>query len=173
MADRRSAHLIRSRARSERGESHKSTPPIERFLKVCAALQDTCSLEKQIAYVLDAARESVGVDRLAIWGLGPESNRLIHVASSGLSKPDRDSLSSGTEIPLSAAGAMGIACRDNTAVIVDQSHRLPSKARLKLPYSEVKALRTSSFVVVPIVARGHVLGVLVADNKYRRAPLPE
>jgi GAF domain-containing protein len=135
-------------------------------------LQDTFSFEQQIVQVLDAAREVLAVDRVHIWAVAPQGDQLIHVASSGLSESDRQSLGRGMEIPVAEAGAMARAYRGKLSFVVDETHPLPLKSRLKPPYSAVEALRTKSFAIVPIVARGRSLGVLVADNKYRRTPLP-
>jgi GAF domain-containing protein len=121
--------------------------------------------------VLEAAREVVAVDRLLVWAVAPEADRLVHVTSSGLSKEDRRSLGERLEIPLAQAGSMARAYREKMSLVVDEAHPLPGKFRLKPPYSAIKALRTKSFVVVPILARGRLLGLLVADNKYRRTPL--
>ena len=122
--------------------------------------------------MLEAAREVLAVDRVHVWAAAPEADRLIHIASSGLSAEDRLSLGERMEIPLAEAGAMAKAYRGKTSIVVDETHPLPPKSRLKPPYSAIKALRTNSFVIVPIVARGRSLGLLVADNKYRRSPLP-
>src|SRR3954470_13731708 len=106
MASRRSTRL-----RHARLELSCPTPGTEQFAQAAASLQDTLPLEQQIAYVLEAARETVGVERLAVWALAPEADRLIHVASSGMSETDRLSLDGHTEIPLAGAGAMTSAYR--------------------------------------------------------------
>jgi signal transduction histidine kinase len=123
-------------------------------------------------HILETAREEVGLDRLMVWAAAPERDRLIHVAGSGVSEEDRLSLGERVEIPLSEAGAMAKVYRDKLPVVVDKAHELPPKWRLKRPYSNIKALRTNSFVVVPIIAGGRTLGVLAGDNRYRRTPLP-
>ncbi len=171
MASRRSTHPSRVRAETERDEVNTPPASAERFLQACAVLQQTLPLEQQVAHVLEATRDAVGVDRLCVWAVAPEADRLIHVASSGLSEPDRLSLSERVEISLAEAGAMATVYRDKLSLIVDEAHPLPRKSRLKPPYSAINALRTKSLVVVPIIARGRVLGLLVADNKYRRTPL--
>ncbi|HTS52083.1 MAG TPA: GAF domain-containing protein, partial [Burkholderiales bacterium] len=170
MASRRSTDPIRARAKSEPGGTKKPSVGVERLLRVSVVLQEALSLEEQLAHVLDAAREDVGVDRLLAWAAAPEGDRLIYVASSGLSEDDRLSLGERTEIALAKAGAMANVYRSKTPLVVDETHPLATYSRLKPPYSNIKTLRTKSFVVVPIIARGRLLGLLVADNKYRRTP---
>ena len=41
------------------------------------------SLEEQLVQIMDGAREAVGVDRLHLWALAPEGDRLLYVAGSG------------------------------------------------------------------------------------------
>ena len=172
MASRRTAHPRRAQAERARRKIEKPGAGIERFLQASAALQEGLPFEQQVAQVLEAAREVLDVDRVHVWAVVPEADRLIHVASSGLSEDDKQSLGKRMEIPLAEAGAMAKAYRGKLALVVDETHPLPPKSRLKPPYSAIKALRTNSFVVVPIVARGRALGLLVADNKYRRSALP-
>jgi len=149
MASRRGTQSNPGRAEFDQLETG-----IERLRDAAAALQHTLPLEQQIAYVLDAAREAIDIDRLTVWALAPEADRLIHVASSGISETDRLSLEEYAEIPLAEAGAMAMAHRSKEPLVVDQTHRLPADARLRPPYSATPALRTNSFVVVPISARG-------------------
>jgi GAF domain-containing protein len=166
----RSIHPIRARATRERG--NKPSAGIERLLRVSAVLQEALPFGEQLAHVLEAAREDVGVDRLHVWAAAPQGDRLIHVTGSGVSEEDRLSLGERMEIPLAKAGAMAKVYGSKMPLVVDETHPLPPQSRLKPPYSNIKALRTKSFAVVPIMARGRPLGVLVADNKYRRTRLP-
>jgi signal transduction histidine kinase len=172
IASRRSAHGIRAPAASERDKLKNPAAGIERLLQAFAVLQEALPFEQQLAHVLDTAREGVGLDGLVVWAAAPEGDRLLHVAGSGVSEEDRLSLGERMEIPLTMAGAMAKVYRGKIPLVVDKAHPLPPKLRLKQPYSNIKALRTKSFVVVPIIACGRALGLLVGDNKYRRMPLP-
>ncbi len=131
-----------------------------------AAGRETLPLGEQLSHVLEAARQAVGVDRLHLWALSPEGDRLVYVTGSGVSKQDWRSLGQRVELRVVEAGAMGSAIRDKMAFIVDEPER-----RLESQHSATKGLCAESFVAVPILARGRTLGLLVADNKYSRAPL--
>src|SRR5262249_21611635 len=76
------------------------------------------------------------------------------------------------EIPLDEAGAMAIAYRRGAPLAFDAEHPLPEEMRLKPPYSERAGMRSSAFVVVPMIARGRVVGVLTADNKASQEAVP-
>ncbi len=134
-------------------------------------MQEALSLEDLVTRVLEAAHEVVAVDRLQSWAITPEGDRLAYVAGAGLSEEDRKSLTEGLAIPLAEAGAMALAYRDKRALAFDEADPLPAVLHLRRPYSEVKALRSKSFVVVPMITSGRAVGVLLADNKYSRAPI--
>ena len=139
---------------------------IRQIFQRTAAMRPTLPLGEQLSHVLDAARQAVAVDRLHLWALSPEGDRLVYVTGSGLSDQDRVSLRKGAELLIAQAGAMGNAVRDKVALIVNESG-----SRLKSPRSATTALCAESFVVVPILARGRTLGLLVADNQISLAPL--
>ena len=79
---------------------------MEQVVKLSDARQAPLSLEERLARVLEAAREAVAVDRLHLWAIAPEGDRLLYVTGSGLSEDDRRSLSERPELPLADAGAM-------------------------------------------------------------------
>ena len=125
-------------------------------------MQEEISLDEQLARVLEAARQAVRVDRLHLWVLAPEGDRLLYATGSGLSEKDRRSLDEWPEMHLANAGAFACAVWEKTALLVNGPNgRVPSS----------RALESKSVFVVPLLARGHPLGVLVADNKHCGAEL--
>jgi len=157
---------------AERDQLRKLTRYMEQAYRVSTAMQEALSLKDLVTRVLEAAHEVVAVDRLQSWAITPEGERLAYVAGAGLSQEDRKSLTEGLAIPLAEAGAMALAYRDKRALAFDEADPLPAVLHLRRPYSEVKALRSKSFVVVPMITSGRAVGVLLADNKYTRAPIP-
>ena len=139
---------------------------MEQVVQLSDARQAPLSLEEQLARVLEAAREAVAVDRLHLWAIAPEGDRLLYVTGSGLSEKDRRSLSERPELSLADAGAMARAVRDKAALLVNGAESRPPQSR-----ATYKALHAKSFLVVPLLARDRVLGLLVADNRYSDAPL--
>jgi len=75
-------------------------------------------------------------------------------------------------IPLGEAGALAAVYRDGEPLLFSEAHPLPEKYRLRLPYSAIAALRLKAFLVSPMIARGRTVGVLSADNRVSRAPIP-
>ena len=64
------------------------------------------------------------------------------------------------------------ACREGTPLLFTGETPLPPEYRLRPPYSALAGLRVKSFLVVPMSARGRPVGVLAADNRVSRAPIP-
>ena len=134
---------------------------MRQIFRLSAACREMLPLGEQLTHVLEAARQAVAVDRLHLWALSPEGDRLRYVMGSGLSEEDRNSLEGLVEILVADAGALGNTIRDKMALLVDEPKSRPGSV-----HPATKALRAASFVVVPLLARGHALGLLVADNRY-------
>ena len=84
---------------------------MEQVVRLPDTDREELSLEEQLVHLLEAARAAVAVDRLHLWGIAQESDRLLYVAGSGLSVDDRLS-SERPEMRVADAGAMGRAIRE-------------------------------------------------------------
>jgi len=143
----------------------------EQLSRLSTALQEPLSLAEQLTRVLDAARQVVGLDHLYIWTPSPAADGFMVSAGAGLGASDwRDLV--GVTIPLGEAGALAAVYRDGEPLLFSEAHPLPEKYRLRLPYSAIAALRLKAFLVSPMIARGRTVGVLSADNRVSRAPIP-
>jgi signal transduction histidine kinase/putative methionine-R-sulfoxide reductase with GAF domain len=143
----------------------------EQLSRLSTALQEPLSLSEQLTRVLDAARQVVGLDHLYIWTPSPAGDGLMVSAGAGLSEGDwRDLV--GVTIPFDEAGALAAVYRDGEPLLFNEAHPVPEKYRLRHPYSGIAALRLKAFLVSPMIARGRTVGVLSADNRVGRAPIP-
>ncbi len=143
----------------------------EQIYRLSTSLQEPLSLAEQLTRVLDAARQVVGLDRLYIWTLSVAGDGLMVSAQAGFGERDWQGLV-GATIPIDEAGALAVAWRDGERLLFTDSNPLPQKYRLHHPYSALAGLRVKSFLVVPMIARGRTVGVLAADNRVSRAPIP-
>jgi signal transduction histidine kinase len=143
----------------------------EQLSRLSTALQEPLSLSEQLTRVLDAARQVVGLDHLYIWTPSPAADGFMVSAGAGLRESDwRDLV--GVTIPSGEAGALAAVYRDSEPLLFDEAHPVPEKYRLRPPYSAIAALRLKAFLVSPMIARGRTVGVLSADNRVSRAPIP-
>jgi signal transduction histidine kinase/putative methionine-R-sulfoxide reductase with GAF domain len=143
----------------------------EQLSRLSTTLQEPLSLAEQLTRVLEAARQVVGLDHLYIWTPSPSGDGLMVSAGAGLSESDwRDLV--GVTIPFEEAGALAAVYREGEPLLFSEAHPLPERYRLRRPYSAITALRLKAFLVSPMIARGRTVGVLSADNRVSRAPIP-
>jgi signal transduction histidine kinase/HAMP domain-containing protein len=143
---------------------------LNHLYRLSTAMQEPLSLGEQLTRVLESARQVVAVDRFYIWAVTPEGNRLSALGGAGFSDKEAADFQ-GVEIPLDEAGAMARAYREGVPLVVNEATPLPAELRLRPPYSALKPLRTRSFIVIPMIARGRRVGLFTADNKWSREPI--
>jgi signal transduction histidine kinase len=144
---------------------------MERLYRLSTALQEPLSLGEQLTRVLDAARQVVRLDRLHVWTVTPETDRLALGAGAGLTAQEWQPLENLT-IPLAEAGALAAAYRQRAPLLFTDQNPLPPELRPRPPYSTLSAVRTKNLLVIPMIARGRPVGVLSADNRISREPIP-
>ena len=143
---------------------------LNQLYRLSTELQKPLSLPEQIARVLEGARQVVAIDRFYIWAVTPEEQMLTPLGGAGFSADEwRDF--EGLKIPLAQAGAMYKAYRESISLIFNEASPLPAELRLKEPYSRLKALRSKSFMVIPMIAHGRPVGLFTADNKRTGQPI--
>ncbi len=162
--------IERRRAEHQRVQFEAVSKRLEQLYRLSSAVQEPLSLKEQLTRVLESARQVVEIDRFYIWVVTPDDVRLVSLATAGFSEEEVKPLL-GVEIPLAEAGAMYKAYRERVPLLFDEQNPLPSELRLKPPYSELEAIRTKSFMVIPMIARGRRVGLLTGDNKWSGRPL--
>ncbi len=143
---------------------------LEQLYRLSTAMQEPLSLMEQLTRVLDAARQVVFIDRIYVWAVTAEGDKLANLAGAGFTEEESTELE-GAEIPLVEAGAMYKAYREAVSLVFNEQNPLPPELRLKSPYSGLRGIRTKSFLVIPMIARGRPVGVLAADNKISGDPI--
>jgi signal transduction histidine kinase len=156
---------------AQRVQLEQLSKNMEQLYRLSTAMQEPVSLKEQLTRVLDGARQAVFVDRFYLWVLSPQGDRVTALAGAGFSEEEGKDFV-GAEIVLSEAGAMYRAYRDGRPLLFDDQHPLPPELRLKPPYANLRGLRSRSFLVIPMLARGRTVGLLTADNKPSRRPIP-
>jgi signal transduction histidine kinase len=143
---------------------------LDQLYRLSTAMQEPLSLAEQLSRVLEAARQVVFIDRFYVWGVTADGERLVNLAGAGFSEEELQEVGV-VEIPLAEAGALGEAYRERAPLVFHDQNPLPPGLRLRHPYSRFRALRSRSFLVIPMLARGRPVGVLSADNKVSGEPI--
>jgi signal transduction histidine kinase len=143
---------------------------VKQLYGLSSTMQEPLSLQDELTRVLDAAREVVTIDRIYLWAVTPDGERLTKIVHTGFAPEDAREVE-GIAIPLAEAGVMREVYRGGQPLVFDREHPVPPELRLRPPYSRYRAIRTNSFVVIPMIARGRTVGLLAADNKRTGAPI--
>ena len=155
---------------SQQGRLEELSKNMEQLYRLSTSLQEPLSLRDQLHRVLEGASQMGLLDRIYIWAVSPEADRLVNLAGAGFAADEWKDFD-GTEIPLAEAGVMFKAYLEGSSLLFNEANPVPPELRLKPPYSELRAIRTRSLLVVPMIARGVTVGVLAGDNKSSGRPI--
>ncbi len=142
---------------------------MEQLYRLSTAMQEPLSLKEQLGRVLETATRIGLLDRIYVWAVSPEGDKLINLAGAGFAEDEAKQFE-GFTIPLVEAGAMYRSWRERRPLLFDDENPLPRDLYLKPQYL-LKGLRTSRFLVIPMVARGETVGVFTGDNKPSGRPI--
>ncbi len=162
-------------ARKEETARHELELTKERMLKISqfGAMVGKSTKEEEVYYNLaHAAHVALGLERVNILKRGDTG--LAIVEARGIKPKDKqeEKILEEMAIPCSEeAGALGIACKENRSFIFTTNDYIPPKYRLPSPYNKIEAIRSGSFLLVPVKVEGerHARAVVGADRKLRRA----
>ena len=155
---------------SQQSRLEQLSKDMERLYRLSTTMQEPLSLREQLHRVLEGASQMGLLDRIYIWAVSPEADRLVNLAGAGFAADEWKDFD-GAEIPLTEAGAMSRAYEQGLPLLFNDQNPLPPELRLRPPYSEIRAIRTREFLVVPMIARGVTVGVLAGDNKPSGRPI--
>lgn len=117
------------------------------------------------------ANELFELDRLNLFMPDEDDRMLVCMTSVGIEDYPAEKI----RIPMDKrGGAISKAYREGTTIFFDGRQEVPPDFRLASPFSDIPAVRSRIFVIVPLLDyRGEVLGVIGADRKYTHLPIPE
>lgn len=143
---------------------------LKKLHEVSLGMQKSLALEDRIHTILGAAHEVLGLDRIFIFLPNSEGTVLECKGAIGNhdEPPEALSLPVGPE-----GGAIAQSFLKRKTYRVANAQELPRELRLAPPYSELKALRSRSFVVLPMIVGNECLGVVALDNQLSKAPIPD
>jgi signal transduction histidine kinase len=142
---------------------------MEQLYRLSTAMQEPLSLREQLGRVLETATRIGLIDRIYVWAVSPKGDQLVNLAGAGFAE-DESKQFEGFTIPLIEAGAMYRSLRESRPLLFDENNPLPRDLYLKPQYL-LKGLRTSRFLIIPMIARGETVGVFTGDNKPSGRPI--
>jgi GAF domain-containing protein len=137
--------------------------------RLTIALQEAIPLPARLDLILEGAHEVLGLDRIGIFLPDPEGTHLQCRAMLGVAEDPLEAL----RVPVAAeGGVLALAYREARDVVWEGPGPVPSEYRMPGPSAAIRSFRSRAFAVLPLLSRGRAIGVLVADNKVSRRPLP-
>lgn len=133
-------------------------------------MQETLALKDILDLIVSGAQEVTEADRINIMLADRDETILECLAAVGAG----DRPLSEIKVPLtSKGGALAAVYKRGQLIRVENGEHVPPNLRLQAPYSEDPFLRSSSFVVLPMVVKNRSVGVIAVDNKFSREPITD
>ena len=158
---------LRDLNRSLEDRIRERTSQLRHLHQLGVSMQEPLPLSERLKLILKGVHEVIGFDRIIIWLPDREDLSLEMAAAVGFS-----SASGTVQVPISdEVPTLARAYRDRVEIIIEERHEVPPELRVQPPHDKVPALRSRSFVVLPLISRRRSVGVLAADNAVSRKPI--
>jgi methyl-accepting chemotaxis protein len=136
---------------------------IKSFHQISSRIQKSIDIAEVIALSAEGLHDILGYERVNILMLDDGQRNLRFVAVKGTEDFDPASV----VIPLDErSGAIYKSFVDKKVYLVDDITRYPSDYHLQSPCNTLAPLRSTSFIVCPIIMKGESVGVFGIDNKF-------
>ena len=167
------------RLRRDLGKSNRQLSESNRHLTRLHELQHemnkTFLATGDISGVIQGAQEIMAkdmfeLDRLNLFLPDAEQKMLRCLTSVGIGGYPQEKIM----VPMDKrGGAISLAFREGRTIFFDGSESVPENYRIAPPYSEIPAIRSRIFVIVPLIDHhGQAIGVIGADRKLTKRPIP-
>jgi methyl-accepting chemotaxis protein len=112
----------------------------------------------------------LGYERVNILMVNQHTNKLRFASTTGVANGDITRI----ELPITPeSGVFYLAVTQQKPYLVEDIASHDSSYHLQPPYDQIELLRSSRFIICPLVVKGEAVGVFAIDNKRSRRPLNE
>ena len=141
---------------------------MERILESITFMLEKADLANVYKVMGEVVCKILGFDRINIFVYNPDTNMLEAKEAVGAEEPL-------DKIKVPADKRAGVIYKVYSEmrpyVVEDATKHFPPELRLQPPWSEIKTIRSRSFIIAPLVVKGKPYGVIGVDNKFRKAPI--
>jgi diguanylate cyclase (GGDEF)-like protein len=135
--------------------------------EVGLGLRHSLALRDILGIIVNGAHQVVDVDRIAVFLPSADGASLELRSFAGGEAPAGD-----VRVPVGTpGGALAAAFQRKEPVRIEPGQKIPPSLRLADAAAGGGFLRSSAFVVIPLVVKDRAVGVIAADNKIRRGPI--
>ena len=137
---------------------------------VSASIQKSSSLEEVFRLVAEGIHDILDFDRVNIFEARKDEGMLQCVEARG----NLDEPLEKIRVPMNEEGGIiWHTLRDDRTYIIKDASDLEPHHRLASPYDQIKAIRSSSFMLVPFHDGKKAVGLFGVDNKFKKTPINE
>ncbi len=137
---------------------------------VSASIQRSADIGEVFRIVADGIHETLGFDRVNIFLANRDNGMLECVAARGNLDEPLESI----RVPMSdEGGIIWQTLRDDTPITIKDSSDLKPEHRLSSPYDTIKAIRSTSFMLLPFHDGKEAIGLFAVDNKFKKTPIKD
>lgn len=135
---------------------------------VSASIQKSSKMEEVFRIIADGIHDILDFDRVNIFLANREKEMLECVEARG----NLDEPLENIQVPMNEEGGIiWYTLRDDTPNIIKDASDLPPEHRLSSPYDRIKAIRSTSFALIPFHDGKDAVGLFAVDNKFKKTPI--
>ena len=140
---------------------------IKNFHHISSRIQKSMDLPEVLKLCAEGLHDILGYGRVNILMVDELKQNLRFVISRGTEEDAKEA-----QIPLDDRSGIIFKCyADRKLFLVDDIARFPAEYHLKPPCDAIKALRSKSFILCPLVVKGETIAIFGIDNKYSKRAL--
>ena len=135
---------------------------------VSASIQRSADMGEVFRIVADGIHDILDFDRVNIF-LANQDNGMLECTEA---RGNLDEPLENIRIPMNAEGGIiWHTLRDDRPYIIKDASDLQPEHRLASPYDKIKAIRSTSFMLIPFHDGKDAIGLFAVDNKFKKTPL--
>lgn len=135
---------------------------IKNFHKIGSRIQKSVRKEEVLALCVEGLHEVLGYERVNVLLADPERKNLHFAATAG----NDTQVGPEVTVPLDQrAGVIYKSFREKQVYFIENISKYPKDFLLQPPYDMIEPLRSTTFILCPIVVKGETIGLFGLDNK--------
>jgi methyl-accepting chemotaxis protein len=143
---------------------------IKNFHQISSRIQTSMNLEQVLLLCAEGLHDILGYERVNILMIAQNGSKLRFVTAAGSEGIDI----AGLSLPFDpSVGVIYKSLVEKRPYLIDDITKLSSDYQLQPPHDRVEPLRSRSFIICPIIAKGESLGAFAIDNKLSKRHLTE
>ena len=137
---------------------------------VSASIQRSASMEEVFRLCADGIHQTLGFDRVNIFLADKETRMLRCVEARG----NRDEPVEAIKVPMNEdGGILWLTMKEDHPYVIKDASDLKPEHRLASPYDQIRAIRSTSFMLIPFHDGKKAVGLFAVDNKFKKSPINE